>query len=714
MWRNGRYSSVKGGVALALKIMVIPILAMGGLGVWAVDSSTTEFEAAADDQAEDSLVAIELHDDLMTAEYWALLYASTAQPGAKTHYLELLPQIEDNLDEILTLDTSEEQQIARQIADAWAVAGPVGVAAIDNPPGSSATDEVDPLEEFYPAVHEAIEGLADLRRLSLNETADTISTIKADRDQFLLGLVGILAITLLGAGLMSRRLRRLIHTPLARLGDAARRFGDRDFDHRVDMPRNDEFAEVGRAFNAMAVRVSTGQAASERLQHQLRHQALHDPLTGLANRTLLADRLAHSLQRLARTPGKVGVLLLDVDDFKSINDTFGHNDGDEILVSIGKRLQLCVRTDDTVARLSGDEFVVLLGDMAADEDHEVILARIHEAMSFVFVDDDDELSVHMSIGIALTGDSKLAGQELLRRADVAMFAAKARGKNNSLLFDPTMDGNVIGRAQLKTQLMHAVGRGEMKALFQPLLSLASGLVVGAEALIRWDHPTEGRLGPGQFLPAAEEHGLMCELDRWMLKEACRRSVAWRRFGTEHFSISVNLSGMSLQSDEIIDDVARTLTETGIPPEDLILEITESAFVNNNAIWRLSELKKLGVRLAVDDFGTGYSSLSYLMHFPIDILKIDKSFVDEVGRGRGSDLTKAIVGIAKALRLETVAEGIERSDQLGQLSSYGVDLGQGFLFAKPLEEEEFRTLLHWNLAGHKVILVKHPPRDRQPA
>jgi EAL domain-containing protein (putative c-di-GMP-specific phosphodiesterase class I) len=273
-----------------------------------------------------------------------------------------------------------------------------------------------------------------------------------------------------------------------------------------------------------------------------------------------------------------------------------------------------------------------------------------------------------------------------------MYSAKSQGKNTWFLYNKKMDGDRLGDAHLKGELNHSIEMGELEALFQPLVELPTQRVVGLEALVRWNHPTQGQLSPDVFLPIAEETGFIYDIDLWMLKEACTQAVAWREEGADPFSISINLSGVTLRRDEIVDDIARILEETGITPSDVILEITENVFVHNDAVWRLTELKKLGVRLAIDDFGTGYSSLNYLKRFPIDILKIDKSFIDGNNRQPGADLTKAIVMLAEALRLDTVAEGIETQDQVGPLSVLGVDQGQGFLFARPLSQQRVGAIL----------------------
>jgi diguanylate cyclase (GGDEF)-like protein len=393
------------------------------------------------------------------------------------------------------------------------------------------------------------------------------------------------------------------------------------------------------------------------------------------------------------------VLFVDVDDFKSINDTLGHEAGDEILVDIARRLESCVRGGDTVARFGGDEFAILLEDLNDPDDSQVIADRVLEAMTLGFFVGDVQLRVRASVGSVISGEEDVSGDDLLRRADLAMYAAKAGGKERSLVFDPSMDKDFMDKAKLKMELHASIDRNELEALYQPVVDLPTGKITGAEALVRWDHATQGRLTPDHFLPIAEQSGFIVEIDRWMLRAACAQAATWNAELLDDFSVSVNLSGESLRRDDLVRTVQTALQESGLAPHRLVLEITERAFVDTNAGHRLTELKELGVRLAIDDFGTGYSSLNYLRRFPIDILKIDKSFVDNVVHEQESaDLAKAIVGLASALHLNTVAEGIEKRDQAGWLSEYGVGLGQGYLFAKPMTAEDLRAELHHGEVG----------------
>ena len=691
-----RAPSVRRRIALALATLVLPVLAIGGVSMWAIGSSTASFEQAADEQIVDSTAIISLRDHFITLEWWAMQYANEGQRNAKGRYLALIPQIEANLAKISAMDSPAEQALSGQIEKAWATGGPVGMSAIEAPPGSSKTAEIYPLEEFHPAMEEAIGILSDLNDASLKDMRADVSEIEGRRTQLIIGLSGILLLTLAGTMLLSRRLRSLIVLPLKRLEDGARRFGDHDFNHRVEVSTKDEFGQVADAFNAMAQRISESQAESESLEKQLRHQALHDSLTGLANRVLFADRVDHAIRKLGRSHSGVGVLFLDLDDFKSVNDSLGHDAGDEILVEVGQRLQRCIRAGDTVARFGGDEFAILLGDLDDPADAQVIADRILEVMTNEFLVGGVQLRVRTSVGVSISDDDEVHGDELLRRADLAMYAAKAGGKERVLFFKPSMDDDFMDKAKLKTELYASIDRDELAAVYQPVVDLPTRKIVGAEALVRWDHPIQGRLSPDRFLPVAEGSGFIVDIDHWMLRTACSQAADWESELPNDFSISVNLSGETLRRDDLVEMVRTALQESRLTPERLVLEITEHAFVETSAAQSLADLKKLGVRLAIDDFGTGYSAINYLRRFPIDILKIDKSFVDNVDHEQESaDLAQAIVGLASALHLKTVAEGIEKPDQAGSLRDLGVGLGQGYLFAKPMSAEDFRTELQGN-------------------
>ncbi|NNF63044.1 MAG: EAL domain-containing protein [Acidimicrobiia bacterium] len=438
-------------------------------------------------------------------------------------------------------------------------------------------------------------------------------------------------------------------------------------------------------------RLEDSLAAVTELKEELRHQALHDSLTGLANRALFAEMVGEALA--GDHTKKVAVLFLDLDDFKTVNDSLGHAAGDELLIVVAERLlQLC-RGNDVVARLGGDEFAVLLTDIVNLASAVDVAARIIEDLAIPVYLDGKMVSTNTSVGIAygLSGD---APSQLMRNADAAMYASKRAGKATYRVFDPSMHTEMVRRLELRAELKTAIDESQLFLMYQPLMDVTNERVIGFEALVRWQHPTAGVIAPLDFVPFAEESGLIVPLGRWVLNEACRQAGIWRR--SEHtpetFAMHVNLSPRQLQNPAIIHDVAAAIESNQLDPGMLTLEITESVLMHSAAS-RLEELKALGVRLALDDFGTGYSSLSYLDRFPIDVLKIDRSFVERLRDGAdGALLLRAVLKIAETLEMEAVAEGIETISQLGRLRDLGCGRGQGFLFAKPLVGREIDQLL----------------------
>jgi diguanylate cyclase (GGDEF)-like protein len=423
------------------------------------------------------------------------------------------------------------------------------------------------------------------------------------------------------------------------------------------------------------------------------HQALHDPLTELPNRALLLDRLAHALARAARTGSSVVVLFLDLDTFKTINDSLGHAAGDELLAAVARRLIGCVRPGDTAARFGGDEFVVLLEDVET-EDVAAAAQRILDALREPFELEQREVFASASIGIAI---GRSEADDLIRNADLALYRAKTRGKGGYEVFEPEMHTAMVERLDLEGDLQRALQRKEFTLHYQPMFKLRTGEIAGIEALVRWRHPERGMLQPKDFIEIAEESRMILPLGRWVLHEACRQAVRWRARHRAYpaLALGVNLSSAQLAEPVLVDEVSAALQESGLDPQSLILELTETAFMEDTEAiaGRMQKLKALGVQLAVDDFGTGYSSLQHLRRFPIDVLKIDKSFVDGVG-GASDDsaLARAIIDLGGSFQLRVVAEGIETPDQLARLIELGCDLGQGFHFARPMDANSIDELL----------------------
>ncbi|MFN0072756.1 MAG: putative bifunctional diguanylate cyclase/phosphodiesterase [Chloroflexota bacterium] len=430
------------------------------------------------------------------------------------------------------------------------------------------------------------------------------------------------------------------------------------------------------------------------LENQLTHQAFHDTLTGLANRALFHDRVEHALARNARSLHAPAVLFLDVDDFKTVNDSLGHAEGDRMLLTISDRLRSCLRAGDTAARIGGDEFAVLLEDVRSLDDATQIAARISEVVRDPIHVQGREVTVQTSIGIAIRSSFSEVADDLMRNADVALYSVKSRGKNHVGVFAPEMHDLLVNRLSVRSDLQGAVERGEFRLHYQPIVSLDTEELVGVEALVRWQHPVRGMIPPAEFISLAEETGQIVDIGRWVLLEACRQTKEWHdqlpSDGRAPLFVSVNLSSRQLEHADLVDHVAEALLRSRLDPAYLTLEITESLLMQHTEvnIRKIRELSDLGLPMAVDDFGTGYSSLSYLRRFPVKVLKVDKSFVDGIEDDPEAEtLVRAIISLGHALNLHIVAEGVEQPGQLERLRAMGCDKGQGYLFGKPLPAEE---------------------------
>ncbi|MFK7920123.1 MAG: GNAT family N-acetyltransferase [Ilumatobacter sp.] len=426
-------------------------------------------------------------------------------------------------------------------------------------------------------------------------------------------------------------------------------------------------------------------------EQEARHDAMHDSLTGLANRALFGERVENFVNQ--RKDGVVSVLFVDLDDFKFINDSLGHQVGDELLVAVAARLQSCVRSNDLVARLSGDEFAVLLESAVDRQDAVAVAQRVQDSLESPVVIDDREITISASVGIAVERRSNIERAEtILRAADTAMYRAKHKGKGRFEFFEQGMHLEAIERLDLKTDLQVALERGQFDLNYQPIISMADEKVAGVEALIRWNHPTRGYVMPDRFIQLAEQTGQIVPIGRWVLNEACNQVMRWRKEhpDTAPKSVAVNLSVRQLHDPKLLEDVADALYASGLEPEALTLEITESMLIEetDRGSRALDQLKAMKVKIAIDDFGTGYSSLSYLKRFPVDSIKIDKSFVAEMETSHTSAaLVKAVVDLAHNLGVTTVAEGVENADQKAQIHELGCTYGQGYLFSRPLSAKQ---------------------------
>jgi len=441
--------------------------------------------------------------------------------------------------------------------------------------------------------------------------------------------------------------------------------------------------------------VVTARDVTERraLQDQLAYQAFHDSLTGLANRALFSERVTHALERGVRRRNLIAVLFIDLDDFKTVNDSLGHAAGDELLVEVAQRIRESIRPEDTCARLGGDEFAVLVESITGPEGGVAVARRVLGSMAQPLTIAGSEVAAQGSIGIAL-GSGDQTASEIMRSADLAMYRAKSEGKGRYALYEPSMHERVLERLELKADLQRAVVAHEFAVHYQPIVTLQSGTIVGVEALVRWNHPERGLVPPGDFIGLAEETGLILPLGRHVLQVACRQAATWRSGAHPRLGVSVNLSAKQLASRTLAAEVTEALDGASLDASALTLEITESTLLDSPVVvGRLDELRGLGVRIAIDDFGTGYSSLDYLRRFPVDTLKIARAFVEEIGSSHDQDrLVAAILRLGSTMGFDTVAEGIELETQRDALRALKCTYGQGFLYSRPVPADEIDSLL----------------------
>lgn len=436
---------------------------------------------------------------------------------------------------------------------------------------------------------------------------------------------------------------------------------------------------------------------TERREHEaaLEYQAHHDSLTGLPNRALLPDRIEQAIAQAGRSGKQVAVVFVDLDHFKLINDSLGHHVGDRLLLEVASRLKTCVRGNDTVVRQGGDEFVLVLAEQQGEDDILAVVSRLLDAVSQPWTDNGQEYGLSCSIGVSCFPQDGDESGALLRSADAAMYQAKASGRSTYHFYTPELNQAVSERLELENSLRHALEREEFRVYYQPRIDVASSRIVGAEALIRWDCPGKGIVPPDSFISIAEETGLIIPIGQWILREACRQNSAWRRAGLPPIAVSVNLSPIQFRYTGLVDSVAAALTEAGLDPKSLELEVTES-FVMHDAERinvAMQSLKALGVDIAVDDFGTGYSSLSYLKRFPVDRLKVDKSFVRDIDSDPDdAAIVRAIITLGHALNLRVVAEGVETAAHLDYLKLHGCDEVQGYYFSRPVPASQLESLL----------------------
>jgi diguanylate cyclase (GGDEF)-like protein/PAS domain S-box-containing protein len=453
--------------------------------------------------------------------------------------------------------------------------------------------------------------------------------------------------------------------------------------------------------------VSTARAQAARMAH-LAH---HDPLTDLPNRILLSERLDQAITLAQRHNKTLALLYLDLDRFKHVNDSLGHAVGDHLLKAVARRLVECVRASDTVSRQGGDEFVVLLSELGHVEDATACAEKILQAIQLPYLIEADEIHTTASIGIAVYPTDGNAPEALLQNSDLAMYEAKERGRNNSQFYRMDLNSEATERQSLSSSLRHAIQRDEFMLYYQPIIDLATGVAARAEALLRWRHPSRGVISPTQFISIAEESGLIVPIGRWVLREGCRQAKAWQDAGPSPIRLAVNISAVELRSKDFVAGVKAILAETQFDPQCLELELTETFLMQDSksTVAVLQALKELGLRLALDDFGTGYSSLSYMRRFPIDTLKIDRSFVRNLSTdAEDASIVSAVINMGRSLHLGVVAEGVETQEQLTFLQEYNCPEAQGYYFSHPLTASRFAALLRRNQRREAIMARAAPP------
>ena len=433
---------------------------------------------------------------------------------------------------------------------------------------------------------------------------------------------------------------------------------------------------------------------------EMSHLAQHDILTDLPNRLLLKDRLTQAISHARRNKTQLALLFLDLDGFKNINDSLGHTVGDKLLQSVAARVLACVRKSDTVSRMGGDEFVILLSEVAHAQDAAISAAKIITEIKKAHSIDEHHLEITASIGLSTYPDNGEDAETLIKNADTAMYYAKEAGRDHYKFFDSGMGLRAVERQSVESQLRAAVERGELLLHYQPKVDLKTGAITSVEALVRWQHPERGLLGPGQFLGVAEDSGIIVEIGQWVLREACRQTREWLDAGLPAVPVAVNISSLEFRSDHFLEGVRVALNETRLDPRFLELELTETVLMRHadSTTYVLEQLKAIGVRLAVDDFGTGYSSLSYLTRFPIDTLKLDRSFVHEIiASSDDAIVVSAVISMGQSLKHKVVAEGVETPEELSFLQAQGCDEGQGYYFSRPVIAGQFAKLLETGIA-----------------
>jgi len=670
--------SLRGRLLFAALAVSAPLLLGAGLWILLLSHSTREYRQLATEAIAESDASVVLLRDLNEAEEAGTDYMEAASVPALREFRRSAARIDREL-----ADTRRYAEPPEVIALVW-IRTPWELAKRHI---AKDREHAALQDTFEGHMHIAADGVKHLMAASQDVVkSELAASERAARLNWLLGLSAV-AIALLLAAFLATRLSRALVRPLERLAQGARSLAAGHLGHRVSISSPAELKEVGTTFNTMA-------AALEQQREELEGHAFADSLTGLANRALFEDRARHALERVAGDPERVAVLVLDLDGFKLVNDGLGRSSGDALLKHAAARMSTVLRASDTLARLGSDEFAVLLESVRGLDDALGAAERLRDAFRDPFALGSSDVSLSVSVGIAMS-TAGCDETELLRRADLAMYRVKAHGRDACEFFDPAMDDQAAERLEMVNALRGAVERAELVVHYQPIMDLESGDVCAAEALLRWQRPGRGLVSPLDFIPLAEQTGVIVSIGEWVLNEACVEARGWERDGLADVPVTVNVSARQLLDPRFEALVAGALVASGLDACRLILEVTESSVMQNAdvTIAKLDRISSTGVRIALDDFGEGYSSLGQLRQLPIDILKIARPFVRELTNDdHDPALVRGIIELARSLGLRLVAEGIESPEQEAILRAFDCPLGQGFLFARPLGAEALRALL----------------------
>ncbi|RZU30822.1 putative bifunctional diguanylate cyclase/phosphodiesterase [Blastococcus saxobsidens] len=694
-----RSLTVRARMGAGIAAMMLPLLLVSGTAVAGLDLTMDGFAETAEEATEEALPLARLQTLVLEVERSgvraALLPSGADARGA---YVTTRDRLEagfaDLEDDALTEegdDTAAGQEHAQRAVALLDAA--VADATAGDP--AERTAVLQRLNEASGHVDAAVAALGAAEALAEADILGEYAEAREAQEQVLGWILGVAAAGLLVALAGALRLTRTVLAPLGAFREATRALGDGTLSHRVPVTRADEFGALARTFNAMACDL-------QRQQQDLSRSARSDALTGLPNRLRLAEHLEAALG----VGEPVSLLLIDLDGFKAINDTLGHSVGDEVLRAIADRLRAVLREGDLAVRLGGDEFAVVVPGDAPEG--QAVAERVLEDLRPAVQHAGQELFLTASIGVATASGPAGTAEDLLRHADLAMYRAKNGGKDAVCVHDTASHDALEDRMRLATDLPRALHRDEFVLHYQPVHAIDGQAVVGVEALMRWEHPTFGLVPPGSFISMAEKTGLIAPLGAWALDEACRQLREWHDLlGSDSLQMSVNVSARQLTDEDFPDLVARTLVRHRIAAARLVLEITESMLVEDLSaeVSRLAELKEMGVQLAVDDFGTGYSSLSYLPRFPVDMLKLDRSLIEQIHQPRGQAVAAAIIDLARVLGLQPVAEGIETAHQLAALEALGCTFGQGYHLARPADAADTTRRLSELVDEHPVAAVR---------